>query len=59
MELMTIEDVVKFFKVKNRRTIDNWLYTGALPRNEVTAKIGNKVYFIKEKLIEFLQKPNS
>jgi hypothetical protein len=56
MELMTIEDAVKFFKVKDRRTIDNWLYTGALPRNEVTTKIGNKVYFIKEKLEQFIRK---
>jgi len=54
MELMTIEDAVKFFKVKNRRTIDNWLYTGALPRDEITTKIGNKVYFIKEKIEKYI-----
>ena len=55
MELMTIDDLVTFFKVKNRRTIDNWLYTGALPKEKLTKKIGNKVYFIKEKLEEFLK----
>jgi len=54
MELMTIEEVAAFFKT-TRNTIDIWLNRGTLPREKVTRKIGKKrVYFIKEKLEEFI-----
>lgn len=55
MELMTIEDVAKFFSVKGRSTIDNWLYDGVLPRG-LTVRVGRRVFFIKEKLDEFIEK---
>ena len=55
MELMTIDDVANFFSVKGRATIDNWLYGGILPKS-LTIKVGRRVFFVKEKLEEFLKK---
>lgn len=54
MELMTIEDVKDFFKVKKRKTIDDWLNRGILDRDKLTIKVGSRRFFIKEKLIAFL-----
>lgn len=54
MELMTIKDVAEFFSVKGRATIDNWLYSGILPKS-LTIKVGGRVFFVKEKLEKFLQ----
>lgn len=54
MELMNYEDVMKFFHFETRSTIDNWLFTGVLPRS-VTVKVGKRVYFLKEKLEEFIK----
>lgn len=54
IELMTVEQVAKFFQQKNRKVIDNWLYTGALPRT-LTVKIGNKLFFVKERLEKFIE----
>lgn len=53
-ELLTIEDVTKIFHLTNRKTIDNWLYSGTLPR-DLTVKIGRKVFFVKSKLEEFVK----
>lgn len=55
MELMTINDVVKFFSVKSRDTIDSWLCRGVLPKS-LTIKVGGRVFFVKDKLEEFLKK---
>lgn len=55
MELMTIKDVATFFSVSGRTTIDNWLYSGVLPKS-LTIKVGGRVFFVKEKLEEFLEK---
>lgn len=54
MELLTVEEVATMLHLKNRKTIDNWLYTGTLPR-ELTLKIGRKLFFVKEKLEEFIK----
>lgn len=54
MELMSYEDVMKFFDFKTRHTIDNWLFTGVLPRT-LTVKIGRRIYFLKDKLEEFIK----
>lgn len=54
MELMTIENVAKFFSVKGRATIDSWLFNGILPKS-LTIKVGGRVFFVKEKLEEFLK----
>ena len=53
MELLSIENVMTIFHLKNRKTIDNWLYSGTLPRS-LTVKIGRNVFFLKDKLEEFL-----
>lgn len=55
MELMTIEDVRDFFKVKKRRTIDDWLLRGILDKQKLTVKIGGRRFFVKEKLLEFVK----
>lgn len=54
MELLTIEDVAALFRVSKRKTIDNWLYTGVLPRT-LTVKVGRHVFFMKDKLEEFIK----
>ncbi|MEI7474723.1 MAG: hypothetical protein WCK67_08075 [bacterium] len=54
MELMTIEDVKNFFKVKKRKTIDDWLNRGVLDKDKLTIKVGGRRFFVKERLIEFL-----
>lgn len=54
MELLTVEEVTALLHLKNRKTIDNWLYSGILPR-ELTLKIGRKLFFVKSKLDEFLK----
>ncbi len=54
MELLTIEEVAAIFKLSKRKTIDNWLYTGVLPRS-LTVKIGKHVFFMKDKLDEFIK----
>lgn len=54
MELLSIEQVAKIFPGKKRKTIDNWLYSGELPRG-LTIKIGRNVFFIKEKLDAHLE----
>lgn len=53
MELMTKEEVAQFFKQKDKRVIDNWIYQGVLPKT-LTIKIGRKVFFVKHKLEEFI-----
>lgn len=50
---MTIKDVAGFMKT-TRATIDKWLHIGTLPREQLTLKVGSKVYFEKQKLIDFL-----
>ena len=59
MELMTIDDVRDFFKVKKRRTIDDWLNRGVLDKDKLTIKVGGRRFFIKQKLIEFLSQQQS
>lgn len=54
MELLTIEEVMAMFHLKKRKTIDNWLYAGTLPRS-LTVKIGRNVFFVKEKLENFIK----
>lgn len=54
MELLTIEEVAAIFRVPKRKTIDNWLYTGVLPR-ALTVKIGKHVFFVKDALNKFLK----
>ncbi len=54
MELLTIEEVMAMFHLKKRKTIDNWLYSGTLPRS-LTLKIGRNVFFVKEKLENFIK----
>lgn len=54
MELLTIEEVIAKFHLKKRKTIDNWLYAGTLPRS-LTVKIGRNVFFVKDKLDNFIK----
>lgn len=54
MELLTIEEVMAMFHLKKRKTIDNWLYAGTLPRS-LTVKIGRNVFFVKDKLDSFIK----
>lgn len=54
MELLTIEEVMAMFHLKKRKTIDNWLYAGTLPRS-LTVKIGRNVFFVKDKLDNFIK----
>lgn len=54
MELLTIEEVAAMFSLSKRKTIDNWLYNGTLPRS-LTVKIGRHVFFMKDKLEEFIK----
>lgn len=54
MELLTIKEVMAMFHINNRRTIDNWLYVGTLPRN-LTVKIGRNLFFVKDKLEDFIK----
>lgn len=54
MELLTIDEVATFLHLKNRKTIDNWLYSGVLPRG-LTMKIGRRLFFVKSKLEEFIK----
>lgn len=54
MELLTIEEVTAMFHLKKRKTIDNWLYSGTLPRN-LTVRIGRNVFFMKDKLEAFIK----
>lgn len=49
MELLTVEEVATMLHLKNRKSVDNWLYSGVLPR-ELTMKIGRKLFFVKAKL---------
>ena len=51
---MTPEDVAKFLHLKNRKTVDNMLYSGTLPRN-LTIRLGRNVIFFKDRLIKFLE----
>ena len=53
MELLSIEETAKQFPGKKKKTIDNWLYQGVLPRN-LTIKLGRNVFFIREELEKFL-----
>ena len=57
MELLTIEEVMKIFHLTKRKTIDNWLYSGTLPRS-LTVRIGRHVFFIKDKLEDFIKTIN-
>lgn len=57
MELLTIEEVAVMFHLKKRKTIDNWLYSGTLPRN-LTVRIGRNVFFMKDKLEAFIKAMN-
>lgn len=50
---MTIKEVAEFLRTQPQ-VINNWLYNGTLPRKELTLKIGAKVLFVKEKLINYL-----
>lgn len=52
--LMTPEDVAKFLHLKNRKSVDNMLYTGTLPRS-LTVRLGRNVIFFKDRLIKFLE----
>ena len=52
-EIMTVEDVAKFLRVP-KNTLNSWLSTGTIPRDEVSFKIGARRLFRKEKLIEFI-----
>lgn len=54
MELLTIKEVMAMFHLTKRKTIDNWLYSGTLPRS-LTVRIGRHVFFIKDKLEEFIK----
>lgn len=54
MELLTPEEVMEKFRLKKRKTLDNWLYYGTLPR-KLTIKVGGNLYFLKDKLDEFLE----
>ena len=54
MELLTIDEIVKLLHLKNRKTIDNWLYNGTIPRG-LTVKIGHRVLFFKDKFEEFIR----
>lgn len=58
MELLTINDVMAMFHLSKRKTIDNWLYSGTLPRN-LTVKIGRHVFFLKDKLEDFIKNANA
>jgi predicted DNA-binding transcriptional regulator AlpA len=57
MELLTIKEVMDMFHLTKRKTIDNWLYSGTLPRS-LTVRIGRHVFFIKDKLEDFLKTVN-
>ena len=57
MELLTIKEVMGMFHLTKRKTIDNWLYSGTLPRS-LTVRIGRHVFFIKDKLEDFLKTVN-
>ena len=52
MELLTTQNVADMFH-KPKKTIDNWLYSGTLPRN-LTVKMGRHVFFLKDKLDDFI-----
>lgn len=54
MELLTIKEVMAMFHLTKRKTIDNWLYSGTLPRS-LTVRIGRHVFFMKDKLEEFIK----
>ena len=54
MELLTIKEVMDMFHLTKRKTIDNWLYSGTLPRS-LTVRIGRHVFFMKDKLEEFIK----
>lgn len=58
MELLTINDVMAMFHLSKRKTIDNWLYSGTLPRS-LTVKIGRHVFFLKDKLEDFIKNVNA
>ena len=58
MELLTIQQVMEIFHLTNRKTIDNWLYSGTLPRN-LTIKMGRNLFFVKAKLYEYLEETYS
>lgn len=57
MELLTIKEVMDMFHLTKQKTIDNWLYSGTLPRS-LTVRIGRHVFFIKDKLEDFLKTVN-
>lgn len=57
MEFLTIKEVMDMFHLTKRKTIDNWLYSGTLPRS-LTVRIGRHVFFIKDKLEDFLKTVN-
>ncbi len=52
---MTPEEVANFLNLKNRKTVDNMLYSGTLPRC-LTVKLGRNVLFFRDKLIKYLEK---
>jgi len=54
--LITIEQLVKenIFPGKDVQGIRDWLSRGVLPYDELSVKIGNKRYIVKEKLEEFI-----
>lgn len=54
MEFLTYQQVADMFPGKNRKTIDNWLNTGVLPKKRLTIKIGGSSFFVKEELEKFL-----
>ncbi len=51
---LSIQDVADMFHLKSKKTVDNWLYSGTLPRS-LTVKLGRHVFFIRAKLEEFLE----
>ena len=51
---LSIQDVADMLHLKNKKTVDNWLYTGVLPRN-LTFTLGRRVFFHRAKLEEFIE----
>ncbi len=54
LEVMTVDEVAKFLKVP-KNTLNSWLSTGTIPRDEVSFKIGARRLFCKEKIIKFIE----
>lgn len=53
-KFLSIQDTADMLHLKNKKTIENWLYTGVLPRS-LTVKLGRRVFFIRERFEEFLE----